>query len=1819
MLLELRNKNKVRVLAFSLLMACSTMFLSSCAWWERQKNTSTTTRGPEECHAGNSPFIVNQITSTPNDDPVTIVSGEDGLPQNFTLNLKACLRDLIRQDTPIQNAPFVVEYYSSAENARQDIKEKISVTSDTQGCIQWQEKYKYKYTVKPLWIGLERTIKKESGAYAGAETIPMAVSPWLSPQDKSNGLPSILDIRCEYSRANHVLNQKENFDAKGLEYLDEMKNEDRPLLWVPEVSMQIREISQSTSLSRESISANLSVNQIRELLRPYQQTCEKTGDQENCYRRTLRMILYIPLNLRTLDMSGLTERDLNGGSYDVEAQLVISPDGDQKNYLLHEKVCVEKKQDVNLNNQALTVSCDLNLSLFNQNALYKLVLRIKPSLDLPFKTFEGVYNLTLNFQNESKSFTIDADYDEDYREILNTKKELEIVESLKIQKDMQPNILFDSQPAEGESTEEGTVLIQNGKIQGVKFYPLHLDGTGHYKLAHIKSGGEDCSEKENVVQRTAGFVGKICLKDVLASQKLNHTSFRVFLEKPREGSIEEIYYDEIVNNNEGVLYQTDNDGCISIPISLKHNLYDRQKYFEVNIHVLSEELNLYGQVRLALSPWQRAFQAFQDAQNLNEKHIRFDTTGVPRPQLIINQFRSINLFPSYGLDKLLNIHLFHRIYLLFQPYVRRPDNLSLGLTDRSRELLRDGYYLVRVLLLRNPQETGNTGNWARVNTIDQQNENRNKKSTGDQISLTGATYITHTDSVVQSKANFINFYLPIYLSTKQFYYIASRNFVAIEIHPANPLKFKYDKDCNVDVENTTWEPYFDHELQNAPYAGAFNVQNWMNWNLLQPVETVNTDEIIEQSETGRKYKHFSFYKNGKEDTESSDKSMPLEVACVNEIYGETEALDIGETLAQHDLSDKKSIFQGADPTEDEVQSCVQSSPPMSLSPEPEDYIKNENRKSDYDVLKSFTKENSLRLIDLSSEESETFLNDLRSSSEKYKSTAKLKLEEKDTDSFISGAVVEDFAGAIENLANIGPLIEANITNICKFNVNFKSFGRISDTCQDDIIDAVLKLLSHTSAEGDVMTFLFDTIKEQELIDSKDQESFEQAIQKCKEDKHSSECYSSVKNHIFQAIDHSFDKTLLERHLLGMTILNLLSDEEREKLLDNIEEYCPVGRFSASTDYESCYHEQLKMTLDNKQSFSIKLSSVSQDLIDYHQLKTRRESSRTAIQEFLKAQGYSEELMESTLFNKLYLSGLIQEGVKEQNKYDPEVLLFTKSMCYFWFDYYIEDYLEKDQMISAYTNYIRKFDYHQVLDSDALPTEEKISFLPSFIEHLLAEGDSKAGCYNDYANCLIIDHCQPRSINVSKNEICPDIKDIKDKTCTATLKEECQKNPSLSLCNDECLRDPTMAGCSGKNLCNTRVQDFCITNNDQAICEKYANRCFANYLPCLRENSDLNVFNANNVINYNRRRTLSRFAPLETCLKNPYEFFKFENKMVVHELSKKNPVYEGGLLKAFVVSANTSIGSYMNWTAQRGRSFSVSAKGNVGADFAGGSGGAGNRARSIITSFLKIGASADMNVGQSISSNESNSSRRALDNRVGEGVYLSIGTSSITVGVKEFKKCLVIKPRPNAFTAHYEGGRAELYEDVWQGPAKDQNFKKIIVSRPGMMICNPTEKRDENSAEQIKESYYYVANQADANNSEFLNLYDLANRPFLMILRGQKEFLKLYHALRLVIEGDEGLIEANGDLNKLPDNMFSHYPFPVDEAIGLSLAVREFNETGFHPGIYDYPDSFNSEPMDVWFSTDGQQSLLMETLENNNIVGEVPIMPKRPVPVQNSFN
>lgn len=1669
--MKMRNTINSLILSFFLVAG-----LTSCAGREKQKDDMSS-------YSPHATFIVEEVTNPLNLDPI-ILNTKEGLPDSFIVNLKTCIRDRYKKDVSIQDNLFIIEYETnfsdSEKKAENQIKTEKTV-SDSDGCIQWQEEYKFRFVKNPVWIGLRRTIRTESNAYFGQVIIPLAVNPWLTESDKNR--PAILDVRSQYSK-DHKVFRGDKYKKDGLAFLSEKTVDEFPQLWAPVVDVQIEtspQLSEKSDVNtngkaveeeerqceKEAEEKKLSEEekekckkdkQIRRLLKPYQTACIG-GDQESCYRRYLKLDLLVPLQLRRYDTKGeIIDGEINGGIYDINVQLILIPDMDKKkNYRMHEKICMHEgialSEDEKQQTKFLSLNCDMRVAYFNKNVIYKLLIEVKPNdkSNLPFKPFQGAYTLSeLDFSGSRQDSRIDNAMDEQYKKALRTEERVNIIKEMDIK-----DVL--NRDGTGESLRSG-------------FHEPKLDGESDFKLSNI-SNTKNCADNDHVVQRVAVFVGKICLTDTLSGEKYTQTPFRVFVEKPKldeEGTSVE----EVLKGGKEV-FATDQQGCISMTIPLKHKMYNRQQYFPVDVHFLSEELNLYGRVRPALNPWQRAFQAHQDATKLHEDEIRFDPTGVTPPQLIVNQFKSVKLFPSYGLDKFLNIYLYHRAYFLFQPFIQRHDNVALSLDHRARELVRDGYYIVRLLLLRNPQETGHL---TRVQTEGDMDKNRDKIlneefSLDIENSIENYQYVTHTDTIMKAEANFVNLYMPLYVNTKQLFYVSSRNILSIEIVPVDPSGFVFKEVkkggfCELDLEKmgkNNWRAFRDHELRNRAYIGAFNIQNWTNWNILRPSDNLNSDQIIEKSEIGKQYKHFDLHPDLNDlDNQKDAGELKTDEA---DVEFKTEAGYQTIPFVGCDNGMAKDFEK--DPSNRQIEECVQqieeSKQELSLSNAADSVQEEIKVLYQQDLLKGFAKQNALRIVELSKPEGDNFTRD---------------------------------------------------------------------------------------------------------------------IQKARE------------------------KVYLEPpYLKSSEILPLLPEEDQRLLKEQISSKCS-GYLWGLFGTGACKHNIIKNYIDQVESgFKNKLNFSDEEIHLF-----------SAMERVKETESYSEfSIAHKVSINKGTIENIINERVSNKNTDKPEVLTFARSLCHFWLDTYLKEYLEKEQMLSAYTNYIRKFDYYRVLETDSLSYPNKLAIFEDFIniaglkDEVSQSEESFGKCHEEYVKCIKSDHCQLRPTN-DKN-YCLFV-ETEESSCKKVLNEECNRNSSFPLCSQ---RDSAN--------CSDSLNSFCVTNVEHPVCYRFSNRCLVNYNSCVQSADTAQLFDPESIVNFHymkkslypnlaeapyvyplsgdmRRKTPS---PLDVCLENPYRFFKFENKMTVYDLSDKNPVYKGGYLRNFNTTGNFSLGTYMNWTAQRGNNLSTNVK---------------------FPSLNLFVASLDLGVNENMSSNESNSNRRAVDVRAGESILFTVGRATVEMDVIKFQKCLVIKPRPNAFFGWLPDKSppgTNLYEEfswkIWEEEAVNKDFKKIFISRPGLILCNSLEEKGLNDAEKITEDYYYISQNLDANNSQFLNLYDLINRPLVNVLRGRKEFVKYYHMMKSVVEGDNGRLDENLSIHSPPENMFINYTHPVEEAVGLSLSIREFNETGFFPGIYDYSEDADEE-LDIIY-TKGEApgfQYLFEGWRDVEIL-EIPTSPTRRVPVQ----
>ena len=1819
------------------------LFLSACSIFNSSELSSVS--------IATGDFTVGELTAPRNLKPVDKGVSKDGLPESFVLNLMACVTYTDRPDASIPNTDFVIEYESNfqPEKGKKTRREELEVRSDPNGCIQWEEEYKWKFVKRPVWIGLKRSISTKNNAYPGRVDIVTAVNPWLGESDKDRA--PLLDMR--YSGHNSIFLKNRPLEGRalpgesdsegqsfrlyrpeGLAFLSERSKGDFLQLWASKVDMQIRRFARpAEGQGPPPFPAEGSTfEEIKEALKRYEKLCEGLDDT-SCYRRYFRVEITIPLELRGYDTDGSFEKDfpLSGGRYDIEIQMIadFESGGKEEKYRLHENVCRHENVDLHTaGGQAvkyLSPQCLMKIPYWTRAAEHKLLVEVWPAegSNLPFKRFQGVYSLgDLGFSSERKSFLIDSRMDDRYRRgrVYTSENEISFFENMNIQN------IYDFSKSDDEHIKKS-------------FYIPNLYGENDFKMSNIGvpiKNVEECSKTENPVIRTVSFVGEVCLHDNLLLTAHKNNPSRVFIAiDPDETSHIEEYLD-----NDGGMPVLNGQGCLDVHVPIEHRVYDRQRYIPVDIHFVLDKGGVHGKVRAMLNPWQRAFQAHQDARASNPDDIRSDTTGVSFPELVINQFKSVNLFPSFGLDKFLNIHLYHRIYFLFQPFVKRHDDVSFGLNHRARALLRDGYYMVRLMLLRNPQETLKA---SRIYGPHDLSAQRERLVPFEDIDYEKSDYFTHTDMIAKAEANFMNLYMPLYISQRQLYYIASRNLISIEVVPVDPAYFKYELEengaCRVDEDKMTkrdWRPFFDHELKNHPYVGPFNVQNWTNWNVLRRAEGLDSDAVISKTKTGSKYRKFflgeEYYQGTQGPAGAQTPGMMGPDGAV------PDSSTAGGGGAQAGSGAGYSTVAGRAPG-DKV-----------------DFVISE-------ACDRLGEDNSYK-VELESPGNQGSDREEWATPQRASVAGWHKLNNGGYNEREASLVHIPMRGRDPSFLEGGEATQENIEKYERFH------KQIRQECgpRDDVF------IRSSDVPGQALPA--------QLVDQARKDAGEGNVNILKEfaDKNALrlvELDSAGEGALFsEDMTRALEKIKKGSYFLDdREILPFLPDEAqnilRARFLDECEENGLLGVNFADAPFignwlkdRPCRHEILRAYISDLES-----SDNTEDILpdSLPLASVLKMAKQTDTWRELQREEFSADIGT--------LQGMIDQRLLTKEPDSPEALSFAGSLCHFWFDSYIPDYLQRDQMLSAFTDYVTKLDLYQIWEGD-FKRDDKDLILWGFVTAIglsSAQTDPEESlqqlqqCHIRYSECVVRDHCRLNSLNSQNREYCDTYTDTLayDDSCKRLLNEECERDSDFHpLCQKRCraveLLDPIIGqeSCGvSEGQCHKDLGLFCRTNPDHSVCYKLSNRCIVNYRSCLQRGDTAGAFDPDQVLQRECLVTETRLMdmlsqkvspalglpeseladyikkcknsivanPLKTCLENPYRFFKFESKMAVHELSDENPEFaeQGGRSFGFNVTGNFSLGSYMNWAAHKQTSMSGKIEGGI--NFTRRSDMISSPASDGFFNAVKQWFSfrPSLSLSQSMQSNEGNSSRRAVDVRAGEGMYYAVESPSIELKATRFQKCLVVKPRPNAFFARYiadenfkENNVFEEFEGIWTPSAEERDFKKYFVSRPGLLLCNPVEERDSDNAESFIETYYYISQDTRSMATvQFLNLFDLINRPLVHILRGRREFVKFYHLHKGIIGGDNGNSGENGGGEAPPHNMFVNYPHPVEEAVGLSLRLREFNETGFHFGIYDYADQADQE-LDAVFTED-DKGILQDTFEwlRDWSLFPVPAVPKNQVPLQ----
>ena len=1756
---------------------------------------------------------------------------KDNLPIEFHLNLKACIRDGMNEDTSIPFTSFIIKYKTTDEKGRIVSKE-ISRSTDPDGCLLWKEVYPYKYMIQPFWIRLHREIIREDGPYAGQVTLPTGVNFWLG-EDAAIFL-SVMDLRRRYYQNDDIF-KKHPLAEQGLQCLKDKAKQPLLQIWAPDVNIQFSQSPSSDKTKKYTTPRSL-------IKGYYKKPCTDDTNSEDCSARDLNMELTIPLELRTRRLNGaLRTMRVDGGHYNITARLVGEyPEGSEKYYQIHQETLSRENVSMSFREgqgtQYLNPKFQLRIPYFNTNANHKLVMEIQEKNGLPFRKFQGVYTLKKLDMGSVKTFTRDSFLEKTYSLIPDEDSD----DSVTVIEDMNIEYIYTHAKKEAQkmkkkypNTDE-KILIQRA-LRKLNFRQAHMSvSIETVRFANTKNN-EDCQSNETIVKRRVEYVGRACMDDIFT--EIKDTDFKIFREDlASDTGLVELFRVEEEDGYKEPL-GTNQANCITWRDTIDHKNFDRQIYFPRKMYFFSEEQqDLYGEALIAVSPWHNQFQFFQDITQLHLEGIRTKPKGVEHPRLVIPQFRSVNFFPSSIINSFLNLRIKYNVRFLFQPIITRPDSLAWGKLPRSRELIRDGYYLARVLIARSPYETGHL---SRVETQKESDKKRAAVLNEDlELDFNNLKYINHTDTVIRVDANFVNMAVPIEFNTQQLLYLGSRNVIILQITPANPEKYvfkpiKKDGSCHLDTKKTKWEPYIDHDLVTFPFVGPFNVQNWTNWNVLQKackktedaqgntiINCLQTDKIIDQSEEGHKFRRFdmdpvvnvSIEKDG---GQAYNTHSPKPVAAKNKdadeeglsitkgVGGSDSCINRNENLLQVELQrQSKSIGQQRHRHTNPDGTTVELVRERGAD---DKIILVETKKCQQDPNCDFMQNELTHSSIYGPTEDGRTLEDFWREEEE-RSPNRVQLAGLGTEGCIEEEVVdpknqknEEFLPALldsDTKNTINALLE-DFARINSLRIVDLSHGETKEKFLKDInsqsnwINEIAKQIKIRRTDG----IVFNTISF--LL-----ELFEGM-------------YGPDKNREeFLSLWNQFD-TKCNTDYVDYLTDSSLNPQQQEKTWKEFYEECAISLFRDHLNDKITAFENSHLTAENNEEFQEqyeKFKETRKTIEKFYTPLSSSSDSEALFQKVTRLNTWDGEAMKP-----LFLERLISEGIEKITEEDTVLVnSFIHSLCGFWSRSFLKDYLQAEQMQQAFDDYVRKLDYKLILESDLSSPEAGLR--EDLLVELFDMTPKEKGleqCSESYRNCALQDYCSAFDHNDSLTNGRPFCRQFshliqQDKSCKDFTLRKCQeqKNKENRLCQQ------TVGGIfKSEGQCKTIVKIYCETNTKDRICAEYNDiRCLSNYMSCSDKGGNTFIQAKEDLINYWKNIKMQENGnPLQTCLNNPYEFFHFENKMFVGDISGVR--YLKGLMQHFSINGSFSIGSYLNWGSER--KTGVGMKGGVkGGAIAFMEQGPNNPLKLWQKLISLVSFDADVNIG--ISTGESSAVRRAIDTRMANSSFLVASKADFEIDVTHFRRCLVIKPRPNAFTAEYgKKGLPEPYdeEDVWPQSFHGKDFKKIALARPGLILCNPV-RGEKGKPETINEEYYYISqSNVRTDTAHLLNLYDIANRPFVIVLRGRKEFMKYFHLLRQVTEGENTDTRERSSSNEAPVNMFIHYPHPVENMAGFSLAMRALRDTGFYPGVYTYPSS-QDDILNAPFEDreEGTANTILKWLHDHINIFDVPAHPSHPI-------
>lgn len=610
--------------------------------------------------------------------------------------------------------------------------------TDSRGCLNWNKNFHLNFMADPHFV--EQIFQVKSlGLHQGQITARAALNPWVTVRE----LQGLDFVDLSRNTVPYLISKDRSELALSGQVIREDRSPHRPSLWIDDLIVMLRE----GFPTEKGLQVNL----------------ELKASPKITLRNTAGQIYNHPLTRGQFKVRAFLVGNTDQGGATNDRQIL--------NTLTPEHLAQEFSLDVE--NGTLDSEFQIPVDKFPKSGTLEIYLQLIPddqTAHPELGKYQAYYVL-----GDARHFS------QSYRAKLKTDpRELAQIEAL-LERQTGDDGLFNQGDSQKQDSE----------------YTRYLDKY-HFRTLMLKYGGI-IRQDETSTSRTVKILVTACVLDPLLYRPVRHRSFEI-----QSGPTEDNQYvgmsasDISQLDGEKMTLQTDQDGCLRFADRLSHKWYQPEQFFVKPYKITDPETGVSSILRAVINPWNTGWLFARDYREVNKEDLV--ATSDAQPRLFMSGYVMQARGTEYTIDDWLRLRVRRKYDFIIRPRVIRHDSLTTGL--QGQEPLRDGFYLVRLALVRNFNSEG----------------------------FRPDLYVNSWERVVRVRGGTIA--VPIDFELQDLTMVGSRNRLLVEIFNVNKnqvifteeTKTQMPDDRVIDQERTlTQKALIDHDsgLQLPTYSGPF--------------------------------------------------------------------------------------------------------------------------------------------------------------------------------------------------------------------------------------------------------------------------------------------------------------------------------------------------------------------------------------------------------------------------------------------------------------------------------------------------------------------------------------------------------------------------------------------------------------------------------------------------------------------------------------------------------------------------------------------------------------------------------------------------------------------------------------------------------------------------------------------------------------------------------------------------------------------------------------------------------------------------------------